>query len=849
MRPREFRIQEYTQKAFTKSLFITTDARSVTRSSLLIRIVRWTLRHPKTTLWLAGLVTALALFSAQNLKLRSNFSDLLPDTHPVVVQARILNDVVGGASFVVAAIESSDRDAAIAFMDDLHRQAITLEGIRYIDSRPPQDFYQRYALLYLDLADLEKIHERVQRKIEQTKLARTGFFIDLEDEESKSQFSLSEFREKYTPYLNPDPYYQNPAGTLFVTLIKPEWRTTDVDKTALFLEKLQGTIDALNPAGYHSSLRVRLTGPYVKTLAQQHILKRDASRVTCLALIGSIIYLIFHFRRKRAVFLIAVPLLMSVSWTLAFASLFFGSLNLFSSVACAIVIGLAADYGIHLYSDYLRYRQRGAGAEPALLAAVQHLRPAFMIAATTTAAAFFALALSEFKAFSELGLIAGAGILCCALAFLILLPPLVLLLERHRPEDLEERPARTFERFAFGRFGTWIVSRRAGVVVGLVLLLPVITIAMGQLFFDYNTDHIMGTQPTKALDSKVDAIFSQTVNPEIALVEVAADAPRLAAALRSLKQQPEHGESTIKDVIVLDDFIPRQQEAKRVKIAAIRGLLSDDVVDRLSADDRRSYEQFKAMLQPPPLTRADLPAQIRDKFRDLTGEEGRIVFIFPNFPINESDTLIRYAEEIRQVHCADCVGTYYLAGESTVFYEIIQMLFHEGQYVMGAALVAVFLLLWLNFRSLQQALLVLMPLGVTLLSLLSWMGLLGIPLNIINLAAFPIVLGAVTDYVVHFYQRYRDDPAGTVTQAYAASLSPIVGSAVTTLIGFAALLTANMGGLRSMGLVTALGIGLGLITTLLWFPGLLSFFHARWPAGSHALQDPDRSALGDAKAT
>jgi predicted RND superfamily exporter protein len=524
---------------------------------------------------------------------------------------------------------------------------------------------------------------------------------------------------------------------------------------------------------------------------------------------------------------------MSVTWTLALAYAFYGSLNLFSSVSCAIIVGLSADYGIHLYSEYLRHRERGDSSEASFLSALHKLRRPFFVAATTTSAAFFSLSLSRFKAFSEFGMIAGPGILLCAIAFAFIFPSLTLCVEKIWPEKMRRLPFETQNSDSFiSKFGfkfssfQWIFSLRGALIIGLLLLAPLLTLASGRFYFDYNANHILGTQPTKALDSRVDAIFSNSVNPEVAFVERAADAAPFAEALRRVQAQSKtlpHG-TTIKSVLALPDFVPDRQTAKIQKIAEIRGLFNERIVKALGKEDRESYRKFKAMLNPSTLTLASLPDKIVNKFRDRKGKEGRIIFIFPNFSVNHSDTFMRYTEEIRAAECTECVGERYVSGESTVFYEIVMMLFSEGKYVMGFALVAVFLLLWLNFRSLQDTCLVMAPLLFSLIALVGCMSLLGLPLNIINLAAFPIILGVVTDYVVHFYQRYREDHGGSVTQAYSESFRPILGSTLTTLIGFGALLFADMGGLRSLGGIAFLGVLLGSVTTLFWFPGLLSFF-------------------------
>jgi hypothetical protein len=204
-----------------------------------------------------------------------------------------------------------------------------------------------------------------------------------------------------------------------------------------------------------------------------------------------------------------------------------------------------------------------------------------------------------------------------------------------------------------------------------------------------------------------------------------------------------------------------------------------------------------------------------------------MVLVFPNFDMLESDKFIRFVEEIRQVDCPQCKGSFYTSGESTVYYEIVKMVFKEGKYLLGFALLMVLGSLLVNFRSLHHAFMVFTPLAVGMLATLGWMGVLGISFNIINLAALPIILGTADDYAVHLYQRYLNHPDRSLSESYSWSLRPIIGSSLTTLVGFGSLLVADMGGMRSFGLVCVTGIFLCTITTLLWFPAVITLLKRR----------------------
>lgn len=815
---------------------------------LLRRIVDFTLCYPRLVLIFGTLVTALAFYGSQKIEIRSNFSDLLPDSHPAVLQARELEKTVGGASFIVVAVETKDPLAADRFLTDLHEKISkeNLEGIRFIDDRPPTSFFRKQGLLYLSVDELRSLKSKIKKRIQEGKLKKNPFYIDLDGAAEADDFSstLTSLRDKYHAFLNSSPRYQNKAGTLFVSLIKPAWQTTDVARTAEFADIIQQVIQSLDPVSYHPSLSVRLTGPYIKTMTQKKILIRDAIVVSLISLVGAIAYLFFHFRKKRAVFLIAVPLSASVIWSLGFAYLFFGSLNLFSSVACAVLMGLAADYGIHVYSEYVRHRLKGEEVVQALRLAILQLAKTFFAASSTTAAAFFALTLTRFKALHEFGWIAGIGVLLCGLAFILFMPPLALLIERRWPVPAEGLTPRirswklpkSSPQFSLHH----LFSAKGLVLSSLLLLTPLLLVIGGNLRFDYDFNHIMGQQETKGLDREVDSIFNHTVNPEVALVQKTSDAPRLTRAIREAIKKHPAGETTIKEVLTLQDFVPTYQKQKRKMIRSIRNSFTPLVVKSLNAEERRSYEEFKTLLNPSQITRESVPTSIQRIFEDRQGQVGRLVLIFPNFEMQQTDRFMRFVEEVRSIPCPDCEGTFYASGESTVYYEIVKMLFREGKYVIGFALGTVLLALWLNFRSIRATLIVFSPLAVGLASTLGWMTVTGMQFNIINLAALPIILGTADDYAVHYYHRHATHKKEGLFESYRISFLPILGGSLTTLIGFGSLSFANIGGIRSMGLLCSLGIFLCCFTTLAWFPALLSFLEREkeLPTSLAALETP-----------
>lgn len=794
------------------------------------RLFAWSLRHPWGMLLIGAVLTVAAVLGILRLKIQSNFVALLPQDQPSVVELKHLDQLVGGASFVIVTLETPDPTLAPPFLEALAARLRKQSGVRYLDYRPPVEFFRRHALLYLSLPELEEFSQQIERRLDQLKLQPV--MIDLSQPEERLR--LDQFEQRY-PFIRDHTYYQNRDGTLYVLLIKPEGRPSDTQFTRQFLAEVQANIAATRAqlGGQRLAtdrVQVRLTGPYVKAVQQLEQITADAKRIAIVATLGMTLLLWLYFRHKRVVVLVGLPMVAGVSWALGLAYLWYGSLNFFTSAACAVLMGLSADYGIHFYSHYVSGVQRGLTTTAALLAAYRELIRPLVLAALTTMGAFFALALTDFSALAEFGVIAGCGIGCAFVAVVVLFPALTILFARRvavTDRDSPQRWAGTLTQHLFRA----VSSRRGFLLSNLVLLGCLSALAFGLPRFDYNFNNLLGTQPTKQLDQRVDRIFSYSINPEIARAQSSPDAQAFARALRSARAQhgAQPGGSTIQTALALGDFVPTEQRQKRERIAQLRALFTDPLVALMPSDERRVYERLQPALTPAPVTIADLPEEVLAKFRDRTGALGRFLYIFPNFDRQDGQKLRQFIREVGEARCPECQSPVIVSGETVIFHEIVQRLKEEGPRVLGASLAAIFLALWLVFRRLRQALLCCLPLGLAVAATLGLMRLFGLPFNLVNLALVPILLGTGVDYAIYFYQQSRQHGESDLASAYVECAPPIVASAATTVWGFGALLCADNGGASSFGLATALGIGICALVTLCWFPGFLAWT-ARWRA-------------------
>src|SRR5699024_12719422 len=80
----------------------------------------------------------------------------------------------------------------------------------------------------------------------------------------------------------------------------------------------------------------------------------------------------------------------------------------------------------------------------------------------------------------------------------------------------------------------------------------------------------------------------------------------------------------------------------------------------------------------------------------------------------------------------------------------------ESPYMVGLTFLAVFILMYVSFKSLKWTLIALMPLVVGLLWLFGTMLVTGLMFNFYNLVVLPAILGIVDDTGVHLASRYSE---------------------------------------------------------------------------------------------
>ena len=187
-------------------------------------------------------------------------------------------------------------------------------------------------------------------------------------------------------------------------------------------------------------VNVEVTGEAVLRHDEMEQARHDTEVAALLSLALTALIFISSCREILRPLMATFCLLIGLCYTLGFATLTVGRLNILSITLVPILIGLAIDYGVHLIFRYEEEVGQGRSRRRAIAKALGFTGVGVITNALTIAGAFYFMMLTDFKGMQEMGLIAGTGVIVCLVPMLTLLP---LLLVRGKP-DAPDQPALGF---------------------------------------------------------------------------------------------------------------------------------------------------------------------------------------------------------------------------------------------------------------------------------------------------------------------------------------------------------------------------------------------------------------------
>jgi len=775
----------------------------------------------------AFLLTGVSGYLASKLEFKSNFQDLLPDHFSSVKVLKEVTKKIGGIGYVTVIIHTEDIPQGEKYTAAIAKEVEKVPEIRFVDHRVDVDFFKDRMLLYLDTEDLHEILRRFERKRAYEKKMMNPFYIDLEDENVKLDFSDIEkkYQESNINANNHGFYVAKDKKTLLL-LAKPKGLASDLNYARKVVADVKQAVARVDPKLYHDSISIEFTDRYVIMPIQNDAIKADLSRTSILSLFGVILLITFYTRRKRAILLIGVPLVMGVVWAFGFAYIAIGYVNLVTGFLSAILLGLGIDFGIHLFSRYLEDRRKGTGLQTSINNVICLSGRACFTAAITSAVAFFALVFTEFRGFSQFGVIAGFGLLSCYLAMIFVLPSLILVFERRYPVG------GTPKQFLAQRIKFKIPRKslfpRTIVVLSIIIFL-IVAANLRLLSFEYNFKNLQVRDLRELeLQDVANETMGISLTPNAILAKDFDEVREITKIMEDHKKEiiASGKGSAIDKVASLLTSIPDGQDEKLKIIKRIEKISKDKVFKYLRGKQAKVFNDAKKILNPSKVTLENLPIEVRRVFTGIDDTNSRLMWIFPGVLLWNGREAMKFVREIRYVNEVK-KEPIDISGETFIMADMLDLIKKDGLLAIVLTLITVFGILLIDFRSLIKAITVMSPLVCGVFCMFGIMIIFDIKVNFLNVVMFPAIIGLGVDNGVHLYHRYQEGGYRNVVKVLQSTGSAVLLSSLTTMVGFGSLIIARHKGLNSIGILAIIGIASCLLSSVIFFPSLLQLIEDR----------------------
>ena len=301
--------------------------------------------------------------------------------------------------------------------------------------------------------------------------------------------------------------------------------------------------------------RVRLTGPAAIADEEYATLEEGAYVNTAVTIVVVLIILWLALRSFGIILAVATSLLVGLSITAAIGLAIVGALNLVSVAFAVLFIGLGVDFGIQFSVRYRAERHEVDDLHEALVNTARHVGAPLTLAAAATAAGFLSFLPTDYKGLSELGLLAGLGMIVAFQTSITLIPALLIVLRPPgEPEEMGFKGLAPVDRF--------MERHRIPIIVGTGLVVAAGLPLLYWLQFDFNPLNLRNPHV-----ESVATFLELRSDPAIGASSIFVLAPNKGAVqadVEKLSTLPE-----VSSVKTIENFIPGDQQPK---LAAIRQL-------------------------------------------------------------------------------------------------------------------------------------------------------------------------------------------------------------------------------------------------------------------------------------
>jgi len=573
--------------------------------------------------------------------------------------------------------------------------------------------------------------------------------------------------------------------------IRPFFPSTETRNNTDFINGLNRILHDVAPS--HPQLKVSYFGTLAVAVGNAVQLRNDTELTVSLIVILLTIFLIGFFRKKRVPFLILIPVLFGGLFSLSCIYWVKGSISILAIAAGSVILGIAVNYALHFLS-HLKHTND-------VRQVIKDVVDPMTLGSATTVLAFFCLHYTNASVLRDLGLFAGFCLIGAALCSLIFLPHFIPsgFFGRNQHKD------NWIERIPFAA-----LAAKKYVLFTILLATPVFFYFAGKVGFDSDVGKLNFMHPeTREAQQRLEAITRSSLSSEY----VVTDGKNMEDALRKneqvmpllqrLKRSGQINKYTSVSTFLISDSVQQIRidawnkfwtPGKKAQILSLVKREADSL--KFSGQITKNFESLISRTYEP-MDTAGTRAIRMAFFDDYIIQKKNITTLLSLVNVDPSKKAFLYNQLKKspaQVFDKQMLTNIFMSYVNADF-----------NFIVAFTAALVFISLLLSYGRIEITLITFVPMFITWIWILGIMAIAGIQFNIVNVMVSTFIFGLGDDYSIFIMDGLQREYK-TGGKSLPSIRTSIFLSAVTTIAGLGVLIFARHPAMRSIAVISIIGI-------------------------------------------
>ncbi len=575
--------------------------------------------------------------------------------------------------------------------------------------------------------------------------------------------------------------------------ITPAFAANETGKNKALIDFVKNTAKKLST----NEINIEPFGACMVSLGNAEQLRKDTTLTTTITIICIALLIGLYFKNVLPIVFIFLPVVFGMSFSLAMLFLFKGVVSAIAVAAGAAVLGVAINYSLHFFTHYKHTRD--------IKETLSDLTVPMLIGCTTTVGAFFGLVFTKSEALHDFGQFAAFSLIGALLFSIFVLPQLLKFSFRNKAIETEHK-----ETFLDKLVSYRLDKNKIVVVSSLVITIALCFFASNVGFeTDMNKMSFMDEE-TRLAEKHLDEVnnFAARSVYVFATGKTTEEAMQLNEfvykKLDSLKQAEQ-----IKKVSSIAVILPSEKQQQE-KLAKWNAFFNKETKDSIQAN----IIKYGADLKFKPEAFASFYEVLNKKYSAIDKAEGdslnKLLLKDWTATVNGKPSIVTHVKT--DADKREIIYKLFANNENIVVFDkqhltsqFVDVISSDFSTILWITSILVFGFMLVSHGRIEMAVINFLPMFISWLWILGFMGIFGIKFNVINIIISTFIFGLGDDYSIFIMDGLTNEYKYGKKNLGSYKTS-ILLSALTTIIGIGVLIFAEHPALKSIAVIAILGM-------------------------------------------